>query len=138
MKVIRNINVLLEMMQKTGYARYVDIDTTEPDEYLDLIANICVFLEEKREELQKLMGVPLENIIYSRFLWVQWFYATLQQKGRTDYGDGGVCDYMSHIIEDIEESGIDTDFDYLEKLCDEVNEMSDGALDAYYNGLSKR
>lgn len=132
MKVIRNINVFLEMMQKTGYARYIDIDTKAPDEYLDLIANICIFLDEKQEKLQKLIGLSLENILYSRFLWIQWFYATLHQKGRTDYGDGGLCDYMSHIIDDIEESGIDTDFEYIEKLCEEVNKMSNGALDAYY------
>lgn len=132
MKVIRNINTFLEMMQKTGYARYIDIDTTEPDEYLDLIANICIFLDEKQEEIQRLTGLPLENILYSRFLWGEWFYATLQQKGRTDYGDYGLCDYISHIIDDIEASGIDTDFKYIEKLYEEVNEMSNGALETWY------
>ena len=134
MRVIKDMHIIAEMMEKTGYQLYVDIDTVEPDEHLDVIANCCLFFEEKSEEIQKVLGITLDVIMYSWFYWGELFLATLGVKGRKDYGDGGIVDYILKIPEYIEYSDLeDPDFDFLETLSNEINDMTKGGLLAFYD-----
>ncbi len=137
--IIKNTRTILEMMEKTGYAMLIDIDTVEPDEQLDVIINCCLFFDENREEIQKILGIPLDVIMYSWYYWGEVFLATLGVKGKDDYGDhDSVVDYIFRIPEYIECSGLeDLDFDFMDTLSDEVNEMTKGGLEAYYNRRDK-
>lgn len=135
MRVIKNTRTISEMMGKTGYAMLIEIDTVEPDEQLDVVINCCTFFDEKREEIQKILGIPLDVIMYSWFYWGEVCIATLGMKGRDNYGDyEGVVDYLLRIPELIEGSGLEElDIEFMETLSNEVNEWTNGGLDAYYN-----
>lgn len=135
MRVIKNTKTIAEMMEKTGYAMLIEIDTVEPDEQLDVVINCCTFFDEKREEIQKIYDLTLDEIMYSWFYWGEVCLATLGMKGRANYGDVyGVVDYLLRIPEFIEGSGLEEpDIEFMETLSDEVNEWTNGGLDAYYN-----
>lgn len=134
MRVIKDTHIIAEMMEKTGYQLYVDIDTDDPDEHLDVIANCCMFFEEKSEQIQKILGITLDVIMCSWFYWGEFFLATLGVKGRKNYGDGSIIDYILKIPEYIEQSDIDeSNLDLLEKLSNEINDMTNGGLIAFYN-----
>lgn len=135
MRVIKRTRTIAEMMEKTGYEMLIEIDTVEPDEQLDVVINCCTFFDEKREEIQKIYDLSLDEIMYSWFYWAEVCIATLGMKGRGNYGDHeGVVDYLLRIPELIEGSGLEEpDFDFMETLSNEVNEWTKGGLDAYYN-----
>lgn len=138
MRVIKSTRMIAEMMEKTGYALLIDIDTVEPDEQLDVIINCCLFFDEKREEIQKILGIPLDVIMYSWYYWGEVCLATLGVKGKGNYGDEGVVDYLLELPAYIEYSGLeDPDIDFMNALSDEVNEMTNGGLEAYYNRRDK-
>ena len=139
MRVIKNTRAIAEMMGKTGYAMLIEIDTVDPDEQLDVVINCCTFFDEKREEIQKIYGLKLDEVMYSWFYWGEVCLATLGMKGRRNYGDHeGVVDYLLKIPELIEGSGLEeVDVDFMETLSVEVNEWTNGGLDAYYNRRSK-
>ena len=139
MRVIKNTRAIAEMMGKTGYAMLIEIDTVDPDEQLDVVINCCTFFDEKREEIQKIYGLKLDEVMYSWFYWGEVCLATLGMKGRGNYGDHeGVVDYLLKIPELIEGSGLEeVDIDFMETLSVEVNEWTNGGLDAYYNRRSK-
>lgn len=139
MRVIKDTRVIAKMMEKTGYAMLIEIDTVEPDEQLDVVINCCTFFDEKREEIQKIYDISLEEIMYSWFYWGEVCLATLGMKGRDNYGDyEGVVDYLLRIPELIEGSGLeDPDIEFMETLSDEVNKWTNGGLDAYYNRRDK-
>lgn len=139
MRVIKNTRTISEMMGKTGYAMLIEIDTVEPDEQLDVVINCCTFFDEKREEIQKIYDISLDEIMYSWFYWGEVCLATLGMKGRDNYGDHeGVVDYLLRIPEFIEGSGLEElDFDFMDTLSNEVNEWTKGGLDAYYNRRDK-
>ena len=139
MRVIKNTRAIAEMMGKTGYAMLIEIDTVDPDEQLDVVINCCTFFDEKREEIQKIYGLKLDEVMYSWFYWGEVCLATLGMKGRRNYGDHeGVVDYLLKIPELIEGSGLEeVDIDFMETLSVEVNEWTNGGLDAYYNRRSK-
>lgn len=135
MRVIKRTRTIAEMMEKTGYEWLIEIDTVEPDEQLDIVINCCTFFDEKREEIQKIYDLSLDEIMYSWFYWGEVCLATLGMKGRGNYGDHeGVVDYLLEIPFLIEGSGLEEpDFDFMETLSNEVNEWTKGGLDAYYN-----
>ena len=135
MRVIKNIKTIVKMMEKTGYEVLVEIDKVEPDEQLDVVINCCTFFDEKREKIQKIYDLTLDEIMYSWFYWGEVCIATLGMKGRDNYGDcEGVVDYLLRIPELIEDSGLgEPDVEFMETLSDEVNKWTKGGLDAYYN-----
>lgn len=134
MIVIKDARVVVEMMLKVGYERYIDIDTDEPDDQLDLLANYCFFFDEMREEIQEFFGISLDVVMYSWFYWCECFFAELGSKGRKDYGDGGLVDYLIEVPAYIEQSGLEyVDFELMETIYNEVNEMTNGGLDAFYD-----
>lgn len=134
MRVIKDTQMIAEMMEKTGYQLYVDIEKVEPDEHLDVIANCCIFFEEKSEDIQRVLGLKLDVIMYSWFYWGELFLATLGVKKRKSYGDGSIIDYILRIPEDIEHSGLeDPDFDFMETLSNEINDMTNGGLLTFYD-----
>ena len=139
MRVIKRTRTIAEMMEKAGYEMLVEIDTIEPDEQLDVVINCCTFFDEKRDEIQKIYGMSLDEIMYSWFYWGEVCLATLGMKGRDNYGDDvGVVDYLLRIPEFIEGSGIEEpDIEFMNTLSDEVNEWTKGGLDAYYSRRDK-
>ena len=139
MRVIKKTRTIAEMMEKTGYEVLIEIDTVEPDEQLDVVINCCTFFDEKREEIQKIYDLTLDEIMYSWFYWGEVCLATLGMKGRATYGDNyDVVDYLLEIPAGIEYSGLEEpDIEFMETLSNEVNEWTNGGLDAYYNRRNK-
>mgnify|MGYP003297668217 CR=1 FL=1 len=56
---------------------------------------------QKKDEIQKLLGVSIATILYSQFYWSQHCISRLEKIG--DLDSGSMQEYRFHVFDDMEE-----------------------------------
>lgn len=96
MEIIKNN--IEDLMIKTGYEYK---DRYPYDELSNKYFNYWMLFEEKKDEIQKLLGVSIATILYSQFYWSQHCISRLEKIG--DLDSGSMQEYRFHVFDDMEE-----------------------------------
>lgn len=90
----------------------------ENDRDLNKRLNYYFLLEEKEKELQELVGLSLECILYSKYYW----FTKYKEKCRALYGmDAGIEQQQYKIIEEISQRLIEVKWELIEEIENENN-----------------
>lgn len=95
MEIIKNN--IENLMIETGYEHK---DRYPNDELSNKYFNYWMLFEEKKDEIQKLLDVSIDTILYSQFYWSEHFISRLEKIGDPD--SVSMDDYRFHIFEDME------------------------------------
>ena len=93
-------------------------DSIYDDELLNLYSRHCRFLSEYQTQIINDTGIALKEILYSLYYWGCRF---IERSNEISFYDAGFEQYHFQIIEQIETSCGEVDFDLLEKI--ENNEV---------------
>ena len=107
MEIIKN--KVEEIIVKAGYAYKEEYS----DKQLNTLLNYWYFFDEKEKEIQELLGVSLEMILYSKYYWCT------QYKNRFNelYGkDVGIDQQQYKIIEEMTQRINDVDWSFIQMI----------------------
>ena len=88
-------------------------ETVKSDKQLNILLNYWYFFDEKEKEIQELLGVSLESILYSKYYWCT------QYKNRYNelYGkDVGIDQQQYKIIEEMTQRINDVDWSFIQMI----------------------
>ena len=112
MEIIKN--KVEDIIVKAGYACKEEYS----DKQLNSLLNYWYFFDEKEREIQELLGVSLEIILYSKYYWCT------QYKNRFNelYGkDVGIDQQQYKIIEEMMQRINDMDWSFIQMIEDGKN-----------------
>ena len=113
MEIIKNN--IEDLMIETGYEykdRYPD------DELSNKYFNYWMLFEEKTEEIQKLLCVSIDTVLYSRWYWSEHCVLRLEKIGDPDSGAMG--DYQWRVIDDMDCTIEDIDWDVVGEIGEAI------------------
>ena len=114
LRAVRKIEELIQS-NKIDYNGILRIrnEMVKSDKQLNILLNYWYFFDEKEKEIQELLGVSLESILYSKYYWCT------QYKNRYNelYGkDVGIDQQQYKIIEEMTQRINDVDWSFIQMI----------------------
>lgn len=107
MKIIKS--KVEEIMVKVGYSYKEEYS----DEQLNILLNDWYFFDEKEMEIQELLGVSLEMILYSKYYWCTQYKTRFNEL----YGKDVAIDQQQYkIIEEMTQRINDVDWSFIQMI----------------------
>lgn len=102
-------NDVKDIITKVGYKYIAEYS----DEQLNMLFNYWYLFDEKEKEIQGLLGVSLDLILYSKYYWCTRF----RDKYNELYGkDVGIDQQQYKIVEDMTQRINDVDWSFVQRI----------------------
>lgn len=102
-----------ELVVKTSYV----CKEKYPDEQINTLLSYWIFFDEKETEIKDLLGVSLEDILYSKYYWCTKF----KKRFNMLYGkDAGIDQQQYKIIEEMTQRIADVNWEQIQMIEDEI------------------